>query len=139
MGIDPNNHRPNQNPNIGQAAQPLINPQTNNQRQPVSSPRPVPKSTGSANHACKTPSKSAHKDDRNGRPANSDAASCLEDENSAGSSDLNLELTIAFPSPDGVLKVVQQETALQNESPMATEMKIVRNCEANSVPTLILF
>ncbi|KAK9272790.1 hypothetical protein L1049_003167 [Liquidambar formosana] len=110
MGIDPNNHRLSQN-------LPLPHKQCGSANI---------KSSESMNDDACQPLKSCGDNDRV-----SDAASCLEDETSAGSPDLNLELTIgavATPSP-----LLVEETQQNSESKMAREV------ESDPVPTLLLF
>ncbi|GAV75832.1 Myb_DNA-binding domain-containing protein [Cephalotus follicularis] len=104
MGIDPNNHKLNQIP-----------------------PRPQPQCdsvvpSGSTD-ACKP------KSDNSDRV--SDSTSCLDDETTTGSSNVNLDLTMAFPSPS---------PTLVEENPQSTEsMMVTSGQERESVPTLLLF
>lgn len=133
MGIDPNNHRLNQNHVQAAIANKLSSPpQTDNQ-------------SGSTNHiACKTTLKSAGENSNNyRRPAESDAASCLEDETSAAASSghLNLDLTIAFPihdhDDDRLIKLVEDVKPHNNESLKAREMESSNNI--HTLPTLTFF
>ncbi|KAA8530640.1 hypothetical protein F0562_005426 [Nyssa sinensis] len=108
MGIDPNNHRLNQ-----------ITPRPQNQ-----SISPVLTSSGSMNKDTSKPTKNFGDNDRI-----SDAASCLEDEK-PGSHDLNLDLTIAIPSPSPLIV----EKKGQNELKLTEEVESGR-----PFPTLHLF
>ncbi|KAK8588624.1 hypothetical protein V6N13_087530 [Hibiscus sabdariffa] len=110
MGIDPDNHKLNQYP---------IRPQ------PQHDVPPNPADTTSMNVACKLRVSSTDND------GVSDAASYLEDETPAAVSNLDLDLTIAFPSsPIKIIEENQKKTA-----------SIVRNDqeEQNTAPTLLLF
>lgn len=107
LGIDPNNHRLNQFP-----------------------PRPHPKcvsasatSSGSMNNESK-PLKSSAKTDRV-----SDAGSSLEHQISAPM-DLNLDLTIAFPSP--------ASTSVEEQRRISKSL-MTKQVGSESVPTLLLF
>ncbi|GMI77073.1 myb domain protein 6 [Hibiscus trionum] len=104
MGIDPNNHKLNQYP---------------------VPPQPHHAATTSMNVACKLRVSSTDND------GVSDAASYLEDETHAAVSNLDLDLTIAFPSsPIKINEENQKKTA-----------PIARNDheEQYTVPTLLLF
>jgi len=103
MGIDPNNHKLNQT---------LMHP---------------PQNQCISNHAApKTKTEPAENDRL------SDSASCLEDDNTSGSDDqLNLDLTIAFPSP---LMPLFEEKERQDYE----ELKI-EETESLGIPTLRLF
>ncbi|KAL4355482.1 hypothetical protein GQ457_06G026740 [Hibiscus cannabinus] len=110
MGIDPDNHKLNQYP---------IRPQ------PQHDVPPNPTDTTSMNVACKLRVSSTDND------GVSDAASYLEDETPAAVSNLDLDLTIAFPSsPINIIEENQKKTA-----------SIVRNDqeEQHTAPTLLLF
>ncbi|XVF20653.1 hypothetical protein REPUB_Repub12eG0020000 [Reevesia pubescens] len=108
LGIDPNNHRLNQYP---------IRPQPQHV---------VPPSPTSLNVACKPPRGSSVDNDRV-----SDAASCLEDEKS-GVSNLDLDLTIAFPSTE---PIKSDEEKQQNTASIVTSDQE----ENYTAPTLLLF
>ncbi|KAL5574376.1 hypothetical protein UlMin_023973 [Ulmus minor] len=121
MGIDPNNHKLNS-----------IKLQVTTQTEQVST---ADKSSGSinTNDACKKPLKLLGE---NNERAASDAASSnlIEDLETSCSSDLNLDLTIAFPSPDS-LQYVEEKPQEKSYSCLAKEMEISNN----TFPTLILF
>ncbi|PON77431.1 MYB transcription factor [Parasponia andersonii] len=155
IGIDPNNHRL-KNHNLVPAATsnklapPDHPPHTDNHKENISAASSDQKSSGSTDHACKNTSKSARERKNNydrSRPANSDAASCLDQDEAsacaATSDHLNLELTIAFPSPDDDhgqddrLKPAEEIKSQNNESSKATEMEIGNNII--TFPTLVLF
>lgn len=110
MGIDPKNHRLNQIP---------LRPQ------PKSVSEAATSSSESMNHESK-PLISLGNTDRV-----SDAASSLEDE-MCGSLDLNLDLTIAFPSPPVAL--VEEKRQSSKTSTRAEQME-----SDQPVPTLFLF
>ncbi|XWS75550.1 hypothetical protein CRYUN_Cryun01aG0099700 [Craigia yunnanensis] len=103
MGIDPNNHKLNQYPLFSQ-------------------PQHVPPTPTSLNVACKARGSSADRV--------SDGASCLEDEKS-GVSNLDLDLTIAFPSTP--IKVIEEKK--QTKASIVTSDQE----ENYTAPTLLLF
>ncbi|XP_022759929.1 transcription repressor MYB6-like [Durio zibethinus] len=107
MGIDPNNHKLNQYP---------IRPHP----QPVIPPNPT-----SLNVTCKLRGSSVDND------RISDAASCLEDEK-FGVSNLDLDLTIAFPSAP--IKVIIEEKQQTRASIVTRDQE-----ENHTAPTLPLF
>lgn len=119
MGIDPNNHKPHRSfprPRISEAEPESSSGSMNKPRSEI---MPFVNSCG------------AIPNDRV-----SDAESCLEEESTpTGSSHLNLDLTIAFPSPTS-LDVVQDHKPESNysESTRTRDMEI---CE--SAPNLLLF
>ncbi|KAE9466698.1 hypothetical protein RHGRI_023219 [Rhododendron griersonianum] len=105
MGIDPNNHKLNQT---------LIRP---------------PQDQCVSNHV--TPkTKTCPENDRV-----SDSASCLEDDNTSGGSDdqLNLDLTIAVPCP--LMPMLEEK-----EGRDCKELKVILgDRESDGSPTLLLF
>ncbi|XP_059671107.1 MYB-like transcription factor 4 [Cornus florida] len=114
MGIDPNNHRLNQN---------LSSPQNQN----TSTDLITSSASGSMENNESRPSKTHADNDRV-----SDAASCLEDE-ALGSQNLNLDLSIAVPSPSS-LSPSLIEKKLQNG-----ESKMMEEFGSDLCPTLLLF
>ena len=111
MGIDPNNHKLNQYP---------VRPQP----QHVIIP-PNPTSLNVTNKP--TGSSADNNDDRV-----SDAASYLEDERSAGVSNLDLDLKIAFPSSSA--KVIEEKQQNNAVSIVTSDQE-----EQYRAPTLLLF
>ncbi|XP_041003346.1 MYB-like transcription factor 4 [Juglans microcarpa x Juglans regia] len=112
MGIDPNNHRLNQIPSRPQpkcdvSAAATSSESMNNERKPL-------KSFGKID-----------------RPVSDGASSSLEDE-MPGSFDLNLDLTIAFPSSPPVTLVEEKR---QSSKSIGTRELL----ESEPAPTLILF
>ncbi|KAG2715098.1 hypothetical protein I3843_03G063900 [Carya illinoinensis] len=112
MGIDPNNHRLNQIPS---------------RPQPKCDVSVAETSSESMNNERK-PLKSFGKTDR---PVSEGASSDLEDE-MPGSLDLNLDLTIAFPSPPVTL--VEEKRQISSKAIGTGEL-----LESEPAPTLILF
>ena len=102
MGINPNNHRLNQ----------IIPHRRNDQEKQHLSP-------GIKSSASTTAPSKPLKHNANDEQQLSDAASGLEDETLRRTCDLNLDLTIAFPSPSPSVGEKKQETStadLNNKS-----------------------
>ncbi|KAJ8761228.1 hypothetical protein K2173_001284 [Erythroxylum novogranatense] len=112
MGIDPNNHRLNQI---------LAHPQ----------PQRLSPSSESQKDACNYISKKSNQDNNK----ISDSASCLEDETSAVSSNLNLDLTIAAPYTHHHHQLI----TLENRTPFLEPPTTTNEVKNEALPTLLLF